>query len=142
MACTEHHFTTCQSVGHNTVHNLSCPRRYMHHGQGFGVSPVRQCCQGEEQWGIQSTWKTQTTPSGCTKRTMKNALGEQDLRIHAEPISTGEHRATLKPCLADTGMSEAVSPCSTGWSRAALLVAPARTFLLRERNAYIVPRKG
>lgn len=49
---------------------------------------------------------------------MKNALGEQDLRIHAEPISTGEPRATLKPYLADTGMSEAVSPCPTGWSRA------------------------
>lgn len=39
-----------------------------------------------------------------------------------------------KPCLADMGMAEAVSPHPTGWSRAAFLVAPARTFLLGERN--------
>lgn len=62
-------------------------------------------------------------------------LGEQDLKIYLTSISSEEPRPTLKPGLADTGMAEAVSPPPTGWSRAALLLAPARTYLLGKRRS-------
>lgn len=100
---------------------------------GFTVTPF---WQGEEQWGFRALVKPRLlSPFGGTKRTMKNPLGEQDLKIYLVPISSGESRCILKPYLADTLMAEAVSPPPTAWSRAALLVAPAGTFLLRERNS-------
>lgn len=68
-----HHLTTRSVVGHTTVHRISCPRRFMRHGRGFGVSQWDSAGRERSNGGFRVLGKPSLLPLDVPKEPWKNS---------------------------------------------------------------------
>lgn len=118
-----HQLTRGSVVSHTPVHRISCPRRYVHGGGRFGIWQWDNTDRERSNGRFRELGKPRLLPLDVLRGPRKpfGSAGPED--------KPNDHFfwGTLEFCLA-----EAASLPPTSWSRAALLVAPARTFLLEE----------